>query len=235
MPFLLFLLMSLILSGCASSDVSRDAAANVDLGVQNARNLISTDGSIADTYQNANQATKGAILGGTAGAVTGALVSPIGVLPGAAAGVIFGASYGSYIDSNMSLQDQLENRGATIVVLGDQILVVIPSARLFDAWTSTLKPQAYSTLRLVSRFINGYTKMLVKVSAYTSDTGSSSVDLALSQQQADAVSKTLLASGIDARLLYAVGQGSSHLVMKNTGEWDSDNYRIEITLEKLYV
>lgn len=235
LQLLTLIAMGVVLVGCASSDVSRDAASNIDLGVQNARNLI-PEGNIADTYQNSSQRTKGAIMGGAAGAITGALASSaVGILPGTAAGLILGASYGSYIDSNTSLQDQLENRGATIIILGDQIMLEIPSARLFDPWTSMIKPQAYSTLKLVSRFVNSYTKMLVKVSAYTSDTGSSTLDIALSQQQADKVSKVLLASGMDARLLYAVGCGGSHLVVKNTGEWDSDNYRIEITLEKLYV
>lgn len=229
--------LSFALISCASSDVSRNAAANVDLGMQNARNLVdgTSDGSIGESYQNASQTTKGAIIGGTAGAITGLLSPPIGFYAGTAIGGILGAVYGGFIDTNTDLNDQLANRGANIVVLGDQILIVLPSARIFNPNSSTIKPQAYSTLKMVARYINGYTKMLVKVAAYTEDTGSKSIDLALSQQQAEQVSKLLLASGIDARVLYAAGYGGSHLVQKNTLDWDSDNYRIEITLEKLYV
>lgn len=225
----------LILNGCASSNVSRDAASNVDMGVQNAKNLVSGAGdtNIADSYQNTNQATKGALIGGTTGGVVGAL--SFGFLPGVATGAILGASYGAYIDSNETVADKLQNRGATVVVLGDQILVVIPSSRVFNTWSDKIKPQAYSTLTLLTQYINGYTKMLVKISVYTDNTGSKTVDLSLSQQQASAVAKFLTASGVDARILYAEGYGGARLVSPNNGQWESDNYRIEVTLEKLYV
>lgn len=234
--FLLLILMCCMLFGCASSEVSRDAASNVDMGNQNAKNLVGGmgDTTVSDVYNNSSQATKGAVLGGAAGAIAGAL--SVGILPGAATGLILGASYGSYIDSNTSVQDKLENRGATIVVLGDQILIVLPSSRIFQPMSSHIKPDAYDTLALTSQYINGFYKMLVKVSAYTNDTGSSRVDLALSQQQAESVERALLMNGLDARVVYAAGYGGSHLVERNTNEWDgSDNYRIEITLEKLYV
>lgn len=233
LPFLV--IFSFLLASCASSNVSREAAANVDLGVQNASNFVDTDKTLADSYQNSSQMTKGAVLGGAAGAVTGAFTSAVGVIPGTVTGVILGASYGKYIDTNTTLQDQLENRGATIVVLGDQILIVIPSDRIFKPWTATVKPQAYSTLYLVAQYINQYVNILVKISVFTENTGSKSLDLSLSQQQAANVEKILIATGINSRLLYATGFGAKHLVVKNLSGWDSDNYRIEITLEKLYV
>lgn len=226
-----------ILSGCASSNVTRDVSSGVDTGVQNAKNLYdgATDGDITDSYQNTSQETKGALMGGAAGAVTGVMSTSVGFVPGTLAGVILGASYGSYIDSNTSLQDQLDNRGVNIIVLGDQVLIVIPSARLFNPMSASINPSAYSTLSLVAKYINSYDKMLVKVSAYTNDLGSQSVNLSLSEQQAKAVAKYLLASGLDARLLYAAGYGGTHLVDSNKTVWDgSDNYRIEITLEKLH-
>lgn len=236
--FFIITLFCFILTSCAASDASRDTAANIDLGVQNAKNLVNgvANGNIADSYQNTSQTAKGALIGGAAGAITGAFSSGIGVIPGTATGLIFGAAYGSYIDSQTNFDDQLENRGANIVVLGDQILIVLPSARIFNPYTAEIKPSAYSTLGMVAHYINRYTKMLVKVAAYTNDTGSERVDLALSEQQAQNVAKILSASGVNTRLLYAAGYGGTRLVTKNSLDWDeSDNYRIEITLEKLYV
>lgn len=235
--FFLLLITSCLLMSCASSDVSRDAASNVDFGIQNAKDLVDDagDGSIGDTYYNTSQLTKGALIGGAAGAITGGVTSGVGVIPGTAVGAILGASYGSYIDSKMSLKDQLENRGAVVVVIGDQILIAIPSARLFNPWTAKIKRQAYPLINLLVRYVNGYTKILVKIAAYTSDTGSKNMDLSLSQQQAACVAKALSASGIDARLLYAAGYGGTKLMTTNSFDWDTDNYRIEITLEKLYV
>lgn len=234
----LILLFCFFLSACASSNVTRDVTSNIDKGVENTEAMVggSEDSNIADAYENASQTTKGAILGGAVGGLTGVLSSGIGFVPGAATGAVLGASYGAYIDANTTLEDQLTNRGATLVVLGDQVLIVIPSARLFNEMTPRIKPQAFSTLNLVVAYINGYTKTLVKIAAYTNDTGSASMDVSLSQQQADAVEKFLLAAGLDARLIYAIGCGGTHLVERNSKEWgDNDNYRIEITLEKLYV
>lgn len=236
--YLFFLnLLCCALFGCASSEVSREVASNVDIGAQNARNLAggAGDTSFSDIYNNSSQMSKGAVIGGTAGAVAGAFSSGLSVVPVAATGALLGASYGSYIDSQASLKDKLENRGATIVVLGDQILIALPSSRLFNILTPELKPGAIETLALTAQYINSYQKMLVKVSAYTNDTGSRRIDLALSQQQAAKIEKALVLSGVNARVLYAEGYGSSHLVEKNSLDWESDNYRIEITLEKLYV
>jgi outer membrane protein OmpA-like peptidoglycan-associated protein len=78
--------------------------------------------------------------------------------------------------------------------------------------------------------------MLVKIAVYTNGMCPDEVNLALSQEQAESVARFLTAGGIDARILYAVGYGASHLVQRSSYAWDgSDNYRIEITLEKLYV
>lgn len=225
------------LSGCASSNVSRHAASNIDMGVDNAQKMGSnfSNGDIAESYQNTSQATKGAMLGGTAGALAG-YSTAVGFIPGAVAGAILGASYGSYIDSEATLSDQLTNRGATIVELGDQILVVLQSARIFNGMTDRIKPQGYSTLNLVTNYLNSYTTTMIKISAYTDDIGEQRVNLALSRQQARAIEKYFAAKGVNTRLLYSEGFGGTNLVMKNTLDWGkSDNYRIEITMEKLEV
>jgi len=234
---LLFLLTSsLILAGCASSNVSRDVSSNVDMGVRNAKNLYDSDNDLSTSYQNSSQATKGALLGGAAGAATGLMSSSIGFLPGTAVGAILGASYGSYIDANTTLKDRLENRGVNVIVLGDQILIEVPSARLFAPSSSRIIPASCSTLNLIICYINNYTKMLVKIAAYTNDAGSPCVNLALSEQQAAAIAKYFVGHGVDARLLYAKGYGGTHLVDNTSKIWDSsENYRIEITLEKLHV
>lgn len=134
------------------------------------------------------------------------------------------------------MQQQLESRGVTVVVLGDQILIVMPSSLIFDEYSSRIKSSAHSTLDLVTAYINNYTKMLVNVAAYTGNTGSRRIDLALSKEQASHVARYLYDAGLDARVLHAAGYGGKRLVQKNTDDWDFNmNYRIEITLEKLYV
>jgi len=235
--FSLFLTFSLLITGCASSDVSRNAAANVDQGIQNASNLVNgTAGSdIATSYQNTSQGLKGGLMGGAVGAIFGyAYPTTIGLLPGIAIGAIFGAAYGKYIDSYATPQDQLINRGVNVIQLGDQINMVVPSWRIFDAYTSSITPDSYSTLQMIANYINTYTKTLVRIAVYTADSGSPEADCAFSQQEADRVERFLIAAGVNARVLYAQGGGSTHLVSKDP-EWGGPNYRIEISFEKLYV
>jgi len=235
--FIIILSMLSLLCSCASSNVSRTAARNVDIGRQNASRLSdqATSDDLTGTYQNLSQTTKGALLGGVAGGTAGWWAG-VGVVPGVITGSILGASYGAYIDSESSLKDKLENRGAIIVELGDRILIVFPSVRLFDDQCATLKAGAYSTLALTARYINRFTKMLVKISVYTNDDRGRSLNLALSQNQANAVSDVLQAHGVDARILYAIGYGNTHFVEKTNLSWDASlNYRVEISFEKLYV
>src|SRR5258708_2216410 len=110
----IFLLSFLgFLQSCASSNVSRDAASNIDVGYHNtiAQGENAGNGSVADSYQNSKQVTKGILYGGIAGGVAGALTNGIGLVPGIAMGAIFGGAYGAYIDSNTTSSDRLENRG----------------------------------------------------------------------------------------------------------------------------
>lgn len=233
---LLFLLVLGFISGCAPSTFSRGAASGLD-GTRQQLGGADTNPDnvdVVESYRIAGQAAKGAFVGGATGAIAGVLYPGMGVLPGTVVGALIGAGIGSYVEANMTLRDKLENKGATLVVLGDQILIVIPSARIFHPMTSTIKPQAYATLALLTQYINTHMKMLVHISGYTGDNGRKQVDQVLSQQQASAVGKFLLESGVDARVLYAEGYGATRLITKNTDDWEgNDNYRIEITLEKL--
>ena len=227
---------ALLIVGCASSNVSHDVEDGVDQGVQNANNLYhaTSDGDIANSYQNTNQATKGAIVGGAAGTVTG-IVTSMGALPGLAAGVIFGASYGQYLDANMSMRDLLENRGINVMVLGDNVRLSIPSARLFNPYTATVSSSAYSTLQVVAQYINSATTTLITVSAYTDDYAPPRVSLSLSENQAKNVAKLLSAYGVNTRLLYAKGYGGVDLIDESGASWgESDNDRIEITFERMH-
>lgn len=238
--FLFVVLLSLLslLCACASSNVSRTASGNVDLGRENVARLSNdaTAGDLTGQYQNMSQKSRGALLGGAAGGAAGGLIgSSVGAIPGVIAGVLLGASYGAYIDSETSLRDKIENRGGIIVELGDRILIVFPSVRLFNEMSPRLRSGAYSTLALTAQYINRFTKMLVKVSVYTNDDTALS-HAALSQKQANAVADALLAQGIDARVLYAKGYGSKQFVESTDLSWDESlNYRVEILLEKLYV
>lgn len=226
------------LQGCASSDAARGAASEADkayLQTDYSLRHIGDSGELTDAYQNTSQTTKGIIIGGALGAAAGSATSGIGAAAGLGLGAIFGGAIGSYIDSHTTLADKLENRHVQVIVLGDQILIVLPSSLLFYENSSNLRADAYETLDMVNQYISRYPNMSVKVAAYTSAAEPESVARVLSQQQADKVARYLWNRRINTRLLYAEGNGGSKLVTANVADWSSDNYRIEITLEKLPV
>lgn len=226
------------LLGCADSGVSRGAANQVDAAYENSNSLLTHagDNDPADAYQNAPQTTKGIIIGATAGAITGAVTSgTVGLLPGMAGGAALGGFLGAYVDYHTTIIDQLENRGVKVVVLGDQVLLILPAEQIFKGMTPKINYQAYSTLDLVSTYINLYATMLVKIAAYTNDTGDAQVNCVVSQQQANAVQKYLW-QHINTRVMTANGYGGTNLLERNNMNWDQGlNHRIEITLQKLPV
>lgn len=234
--FFLLLMLSLFLQGCASSNVSREAADNVDVGYHNALVKAANlgNGSIADTYQNTSQRTKGLIIGGIAGAAAGSMSSGIGIIPGLAVGAIFGGAYGAYIDANSTFSDQLENRGVKMIMIGDQVMIVIQSNRLFNYMTGEIRPGAYPILDGVAKYIDMYPSMTVKVSAYTDAVNPERVNLALSREQSENVSRYLWRKGVNTRILTTEGMGSVDQVSPFDSGWDSGyNYRVQVSLEKV--
>ncbi len=223
----------LLLTGCASSDLSRNSASEVDHVYNNAKNIGSGQGPIG-AYRNASQEVKGGLIGGAAGALVGTASSAVGVVPGAIGGAVFGAAMGAYIDKHTNWHDRLDNAGGQVLVLGDQIKIILPSASLFNSMTGTLNASAYPTLDRVADYLRSLDKVSVKVAAYTNATGPERVNQELSQEQANSVSRYLWSRGVNARLMTAVGYGGSHLVSQNSYDWNgNENYRIEITVEKL--
>lgn len=231
--FFPFFTLFFFLQGCASSEVARTATRSVDdayIGLTGYRSEF----DIRDTYQNSSQRAKGVVIGGVTGGVVGGAVSGLGAAAGVVTGAILGGSLGAYIDSRTTLVDKLKNRAITIFILGDQVMIVLPSNRIFRGMTPKINYAEYSTLDLVAQLIGCYVNMSVKVAAYTNAGCNRDMNCALSQEQAESVAKYLWKRGVNTRLLYAAGYDGVHLVSSNTSS-DSDNYRIEITLEKLPV
>ncbi len=233
------ILLFALLQGCASSNVSRNAASVGDSAYQGVDSSLRNVGNdnLVNNFQNSSQVTKGILIGGATGAIAGGLISGVGVLPGAAGGAFVGGGLGLYIEQNTTLVDKIKNRGAQVVVLGDQVMIVLFSNQLFYCNTPNLRPTAYSTLDMVAQLIRGYTTMSVQVAGYTDDIGSEQISCQLSQKQAESVVRYLGRRGTNTRLIYAVGFGDANMVQAHdTSSWSSgQNSRIEITLEKLPV
>lgn len=227
-------LLAIFLQGCASSGAARDASSGFHSTVQGASSAY--DGSsvsVSETYQGSSQTSKGVLLGTATGAIVGGITSGgSGLLPGAAGGAIFGGALGAYIDSRSTLADKIINRGNKVVVLGDQVLIVLPTQFVFVDNTPQLQPYAYKTLNLITQLINGYPNMTVKVTTYADQSLPDRITRSLTQEQSDSIVKYLWRAHINTRVLYAEGGGISKPV---AAPGNDVNNRVEITLEKLPV
>lgn len=227
---LLIMLCCLFLASCTQSSLSRNIASDRGDVADCCPPKRSTGTALAKFYQNSSQTTKGIVIGGVTGGLIGSLNSGVGFIAGSATGAILGGAIGAYMESHRTLVEKLESRGAKVFILGDYVLIVLPSANLFYNESATLSSGAYETLGLVNQIVGNYTNMSVTVAGYSNESDSAKAAVALTKKQAETVAKALWRGGIDTRLLYATGYGAAKLVEAEGGYW---NDRIEITWEKL--
>lgn len=220
----LIILAGLFLSAChhSTSNYDREGTAqNLDLDPVHA-------------FKTSSLVGRGAVVGVAGGAAAGAATGGSAVLPMAVGGAILGASVGAILEHESSSATRLENHGAQFVRVGDDLLFILPSDILFAPDTATLNSNALALLENVAHYIRQLSNVGVRVMAYRNASISPKAALALSQLQAQAVSKFLWSHGIDTRLLYASGQGATHFVEPIAPNLPSNlNNRIEITLQAL--
>lgn len=130
----------------------------------------------------------------------------------------------------------LQKQGVSVDRMGENIMITIPSALLFNGYTATLSDSADTTLSMVADIIEPMTKVSVNISAYSATAKQSKKDLLITDLQAQNVAHRLWRLGVDARLIYATGMGGGHLVSTNDQGQPSGsaiNARVVIALRDL--
>jgi outer membrane protein OmpA-like peptidoglycan-associated protein len=119
------------------------------------------------------------------------------------------------------LQAQDTDRGL-VLTLGDV---------LFDTGQADLKPGAMTTVDRLAQFMADYPERSVRVEGHTDSAGSDATNQQLSERRAAAVRDALLARGVDASRVEAVGYGETRPVATNdTPAGRQQNRRIEVVL-----
>jgi len=110
-------------------------------------------------------------------------------------------------------------------------LVVTIGDVLFDTGRATLKPGADLTLDRLATYMKSNPQARTVVEGHTDSTGSPSTNEALSERRADAVAAALVARGVPADNVHAVGRGEDYPVSSNaTAAGRQQNRRVEIIL-----
>lgn len=110
-------------------------------------------------------------------------------------------------------------------------LIVNISDVLFDFNKYTLKPGAREKMAKVAGILLAYPGLRIQVEGHTDSIGSDEYNLKLSQQRADAVRSYLVAQGVPADSVSALGLGKSDPVASNdTAAGRQQNRRVELVV-----
>jgi outer membrane protein OmpA-like peptidoglycan-associated protein len=114
------------------------------------------------------------------------------------------------------------------------MVLTLGSNVLFDTNSDVLKPGAGESLNRVAQFLQSQPGVKLRVEGHTDSRGSDSYNEALSQRRAQAVASALMARGVDASRVQAVGRGMEVPVATNdTAEGRQQNRRVELIFSNL--
>lgn len=135
------------------------------------------------------------------------------------------------ITTHRALVERLKASGVQVFQMGNKLSLILPTDVFFKQHTPVLNTNYFPVLNDVARLLKAHEKFSIKVAVYTGGIDSVEHDLALSQQQAQAIANYLWKQGIDTRFIYAVGYGQKYPIAKNTTvESRLANNRAEISL-----
>lgn len=150
---------------------------------------------------------------------------------GAAIGAAVGAVLGGTIGNRLDKQAQELAKVAETERTQNGILTKLKSDLLFDVNSADLKPAAKSDLNEISAILKQYPEDRIMVVGYADSQGSDSYNQQLSDRRARSVKLALVAGGVPASTIEAMGQGESNPVASNdTAEGRSKNRRVEMTI-----
>lgn len=124
------------------------------------------------------------------------------------------------------------NRAAAQPNLARLTATAIELARpiTFDAGTSALDPAGQAVLRAVAQILMSQPAITIEIGAHTDSRGADTFNQRVSQERADAVLAFLVAAGVPAARLRAVGYGETVPIDTNsTAAGRERNRRIELT------
>ncbi len=182
--------------------------------------------------QPASMQAQGAAIGAVGGAMLTSLSStaPIGAIIGSVAG----SAIGDYFARHQDLTKQLEANGIQVAVYGEQVRLLLPADKFFQADSPAMNTHYYPVLNKIAVLLSGYPKIGVQIAGYTDNAGPWQRNLALSRARAQKIADYLWNQGIDTRLLYANGYGEQQPIASNqTAQGRYSNRRIEITLQQI--
>jgi outer membrane protein OmpA-like peptidoglycan-associated protein len=182
-----------------------------------------------DNKNAAKDAGIGAAVGAVAGAVIGHQTGHRneGALIGAALGAGIGGSIGHRLDKQQKELEKIAETKRT----EQGLITKLKSDILFDTGKADLKAGAKSNISQLAGIMKKYPENVLTIKGYTDSSGSAKVNQPLSEKRAQAVRDALVADGIPATTVTAMGMGSENPVDPGkTKDALAKNRRVEIEI-----
>lgn len=198
--------------------------------------LVPVIALIAMGCNSTTKSQKGAVIGGAAGAVGGAIIGKaagnktLGTIIGAAVGGTAGAIIGKNMDKQAA---EIENEipGAKVERVEEGIRVEFNEKILFAFSKADLGDAARQNLDKLVGVLNKYPNTNIEVQGHTDSRGTDEYNMALSERRASSVADYLKANGIAAGRITTKGFGESAPAYSNeTDEGMAQNRRVEFLI-----
>ncbi|WP_281968803.1 OmpA family protein [Roseovarius nanhaiticus] len=192
-------------------------------------------GNLQGTGAAPNRTQQGALIGGLAGAVTGAVASDKkgkGALIGGAIGALGGAAIGNALDKQEAeLRRDLENDRVRINNTGDRLIVTLPEDITFAVDSAQVNGALRGDLFTVAESLRNYPGSTVQVIGHTDNSGSAAYNQELSERRANAVASVLREGGVGGARINTFGRGEDQPIASNlTPQGKAQNRRVEIVI-----
>ncbi|MEO9023217.1 MAG: OmpA family protein [Ginsengibacter sp.] len=185
---------------------------------------------------NATKSQKGAVIGGTAGAIGGTIIgkSAGNKTLGTIIGAVVGGTAGAIIGRDMDKQaEQIKNDipGAKVERVDEGIKVEFNEKILFAFSKSEIGDSAKKNLNNLVKILNYYPNTNIEIQGHTDSRGTDEYNMGLSQRRANTVRDYLQSQGIVASRMVTRGFGESAPAYTNdTEEGMAQNRRVEFLI-----
>jgi outer membrane protein OmpA-like peptidoglycan-associated protein len=185
---------------------------------------------------NATRSQKGAVIGGTAGAVGGTIIGKAAgnQTLGTIIGAVVGGTAGAIIGRDMDKQaDEIKNDipDAKVERVNEGIKVEFNEKILFAFSKFDLGDPAKNNLNKLVTILNKYPNTNIEIQGHTDSRGTEEYNMGLSLRRADAVRDYLRSQGIAATRMTTRGFGESAAAYSNdTPEGMAQNRRVEFLI-----
>lgn len=185
---------------------------------------------------NATKSQKGAVIGGTAGAVGGTIIGKaagnktLGTILGAVVGGAAGAIIGRDMDKQAE-QIKSDIPGAKVERVDEGIKVEFNEKILFAFSKSDVGDSAKKNLNALVAILNKYPNTNIEIQGHTDSRGTDDYNMGLSERRANTVKDYLTAQGIATTRITTKGFGESAPGYTNdTPEGQAQNRRVEFLI-----